>query len=103
IPGTTEYRVRIGAPGPADRYVPSANRLFRSAAQALGHKAIGIVLTGMGDDGVEGARAIRNAGGTIIAEGPETAVAAGKPGAGGRGGRAGKGGDAAGGDGRLLG
>jgi two-component system chemotaxis response regulator CheB len=81
VPGTAEYRVRISAPGAADRYVPSANRLFRSAAIALGHKAIGVVLTGMGDDGVEGAKAIRNAGGTVIAESPETAVVYGMPGA----------------------
>jgi len=81
IPGTTEYRVRIGAPSSTDRYVPSANRLFRSAATALGHKAIGVVLTGMGDDGVEGAKAIRQAGGTIIAESAETAVVYGMPGA----------------------
>jgi two-component system chemotaxis response regulator CheB len=81
IPGTTEYRVRISAPSSTDRYVPSANRLFRSAATSLGHKAIGVVLTGMGDDGVEGAKAIRNAGGMIIAESPETAVVYGMPGA----------------------
>ena len=81
IPGTTEYRVRISAPGPSDRYVPSANRLFRSAATALGPRAIGVVLTGMGDDGVEGARAIRSAGGSVIAESPETAVVYGMPGA----------------------
>jgi two-component system chemotaxis response regulator CheB len=81
IPGTNEYRVRVGAPSAADRYVPSANRLFRSAATALGRQAIGVVLTGMGDDGVEGAKAIRAAGGTIIAESPETAVVYGMPGA----------------------
>jgi two-component system chemotaxis response regulator CheB len=81
VPGSTEYRVRVSAPSAADRYVPSANRLFRSAATALGHKAIGVVLTGMGDDGVEGAKAIRNAGGTVIAESPETAVVYGMPGA----------------------
>jgi two-component system chemotaxis response regulator CheB len=81
ISGTTECRVRISAPAPGDRYVPSANRLFRSAATALGNRAIGVILTGMGDDGVERARAIRAAGGIIIAESQETAVVYGMPGA----------------------
>jgi two-component system chemotaxis response regulator CheB len=81
VPGTKEYRVRVSPASATDRYVPSANRLFRSAATALGHKAIGVVLTGMGDDGLEGAKAIRNAGGMIIAESAETAVVYGMPGA----------------------
>jgi two-component system chemotaxis response regulator CheB len=61
--------------------VPSANRLFLSAANALGRRSIGIILTGMGDDGLEGARAIRDVGGVIIAESQETAVVYGMPGA----------------------
>ena len=81
IAGSSELRLRVGVPAPGDRYVPSANRLFRSAAQALGNRAIGVILTGMGDDGVEGARAIRAAGGMIIAESQETAVVYGMPGA----------------------
>jgi two-component system chemotaxis response regulator CheB len=81
ISGTTECRLRVSAAAPGDRYVPSANRLFRSAAAALGNRAIGVILTGMGDDGVEGARAIRAAGGIIIAESQETAVVYGMPGA----------------------
>jgi two-component system chemotaxis response regulator CheB len=81
VSGTGELRLRVGAPGPGDRYVPSADRLFRSAARAAGSRVIGIILTGMGDDGVEGARAIREAGGTIIAESQETAVVYGMPGA----------------------
>ena len=81
LPATAEYRVHVCAPGPGDRYVPSANRLLRSAAKALGSRAIGVILTGMGDDGVEGARAIRDVGGSVIAESQETAVVYGMPGA----------------------
>jgi two-component system, chemotaxis family, protein-glutamate methylesterase/glutaminase len=77
----SELRLRVGIPGPGDRYVPSADRLFRSAARALGPRAIGVILTGMGDDGVEGARAIRQSGGMVIAESQETAVVYGMPGA----------------------
>jgi two-component system, chemotaxis family, protein-glutamate methylesterase/glutaminase len=81
VPGTSEFRVRISAPLPGDRYVPSANRLFRSAARTLGRRAVAVILTGMGDDGVDGAKAIRDVGGLVIAESPETAVVYGMPGA----------------------
>jgi two-component system chemotaxis response regulator CheB len=75
-----ELRLKVVLPGPADRYVPSADRLFRSVA-ASGIRCVGVILTGMGDDGVDGAKAIRAAGGTIIAESHETAVVNGMPGA----------------------
>jgi two-component system, chemotaxis family, protein-glutamate methylesterase/glutaminase len=61
--------------------VPSADRLLKSAAAAAGRRCIGVILTGMGDDGVEGARAIQEAGGTLVAESQETAVVYGMPGA----------------------
>jgi two-component system chemotaxis response regulator CheB len=75
-----ELRLRVGPSVPADRYVPSADRLLKSAAAAAGNRCIGVVLTGMGDDGVEGARAIHEAGGLVIAESQETAVVFGMPG-----------------------
>jgi two-component system chemotaxis response regulator CheB len=77
----SELRLQVGAATAADRYVPSADRLLKSAAAAAGAKCIGVILTGMGDDGVEGAKAIRDAGGVVIAESQETAVVFGMPGA----------------------
>jgi two-component system chemotaxis response regulator CheB len=74
-----ELRLSVGAASPTDRYVPSGDRLLRSAAAAAGARSFGIILTGMGDDGVEGAKAIRAAGGTVIAESQETAVVYGMP------------------------
>ena len=63
-----------------DRYVPSVDRLFRTAAESLGSRAVAVILTGMGDDGMRGAQAIRDAGGTVIAESEETAAIFGMPG-----------------------
>jgi two-component system chemotaxis response regulator CheB len=75
-----ELKLRVGPAAQTDRYVPSADRLFKSVAP-LGRACVGVILTGMGDDGVEGARAIRDAGGVVIAESQETAVVNGMPGA----------------------
>jgi len=78
---SNELRLKVAPAGANDRYVPSADRLLKSAAAAAGSKVIGVILTGMGDDGVEGAKAIRDAGGQVIAESQETAVVFGMPGA----------------------
>jgi len=62
-----------------ERYTPSVDRLFESAAKAYGADLVGVVLTGMGDDGRRGAHAIRASGGRVIAESEETAVIFGMP------------------------
>ncbi len=82
VSGTSsELRLRVGPAKASDRYVPSADRLLSSVATVAGIRAVGVVLTGMGDDGLAGARTIREAGGIVIAESAETAVVYGMPGA----------------------
>ena len=58
---------------------PSVDVLMASAAKAYGARTLGMVLTGMGADGVEGLRAIREAGGRTLAESEETCVIYGMP------------------------
>lgn len=72
---------RVVAPVAEDRYVPSVDRLFETAAVAAGEKVIAVVLTGMGDDGARGVAAVKRGGGLVLAESPETAVIYGMPGA----------------------
>jgi two-component system, chemotaxis family, protein-glutamate methylesterase/glutaminase len=62
-----------------DRHAPSVDRLFGSMARALGPAALGVVLTGMGADGAEGARALAAGGGEVWAEAEESAVVFGMP------------------------
>jgi two-component system chemotaxis response regulator CheB len=70
---------RVKHPDPTDRYAPSADRLFKSAAEVMGENVVGVVLTGMGNDGTQGALAIKQARGLVLAEAEATAVVYGMP------------------------
>jgi two-component system, chemotaxis family, protein-glutamate methylesterase/glutaminase len=59
---------------------PSINVLFRSAAQTCGAHTLGIILTGMGDDGTDGCKLIRHAGGQVMVQDKESSVSWGMPG-----------------------
>jgi two-component system chemotaxis response regulator CheB len=58
---------------------PAVDVLFESAALCCGNRALGVVLTGMGDDGLLGARAIHAAGGEILTESEASCVVYGMP------------------------
>lgn len=60
---------------------PAVDPLFQSVTEATGGVALGIILTGMGHDGRDGCRMLRNAGGTILAQDEATSVVWGMPGA----------------------
>jgi len=65
---------------PADAlYKPSANVLISSVAEAVGRRALGVILTGMGSDGCEGIRDLKNKGGKALAQSDNTCVVYGMP------------------------
>lgn len=72
-------RLRITDGPPESGQKPSGTVTLRSMAQSLGERALGVLLTGMGDDGAEGLKAIYDRGGHTIAEDRTTAVVYGMP------------------------
>lgn len=72
-------RIHLSRAAEVGGFRPSGTPLFESVAVAYGRSALAVILTGMGRDGVDGLRAIHNAGGRTIAESEETAVVYGMP------------------------
>lgn len=74
-----QYRVRLIEGKPEDRHVPSVDALFESTAGAAGKNAVGILLTGMGDDGARGMLALRAAGARTFVQDEKSCVVFGMP------------------------
>jgi two-component system chemotaxis response regulator CheB len=75
------YLCRLNDGPPVNRHCPSVDVLFRSVAQNVGPNAVGVILTGMGDDGARGLREMREAGAPTIAQDESSSVVWGMPGA----------------------
>lgn len=74
-----QYRVAIKDGPHVSRHRPSVDVLFRSAAQYAGANALGIIMTGMGDDGARGLLEMRKAGARTLAQDAESCVVFGMP------------------------
>ena len=75
----TGLQVRLSDAPPVSSQLPSATVTFRSVAEIAGARAIGILLTGMGEDGAAGLVAMKQAGAATITEHESTAVVYGMP------------------------
>ena len=74
------YICRLNDGELVNRHKPSVNVLFRSVANQVGRNAIGVILTGMGDDGADGLREMKEAGAITIAQDEQSSVVWGMPG-----------------------
>lgn len=77
--GSSPAAVKLRKKKQGDRFVPSIDITMESAAAVFGNRSIGVLLTGMGNDGAHGMLEIHNAGGRTIAESEETTVVFGMP------------------------
>ncbi len=71
--------LRVSAEPPMSNQRPSATMMFQSMAQTIGRRGLGVLLTGMGEDGAQGLLELREAGGYTLAEDESTAVVYGMP------------------------
>lgn len=77
--GTGRGRIEVNDNNEGQLYKPSVDLLFSSAAQAFGSRTLAIVLTGMGEDGLIGARDLQPKNATILAQNAESCVVYGMP------------------------
>jgi len=73
--GASSLVMKLSDESPVNFVRPSADVLFKSAADCLGGNVMGIVLTGMGADGATGAKAIRHAGGEVLVQDEQSSLA----------------------------
>ena len=73
--------IRLNQDAPENFCRPAVDPMFRSMAQLFGSSVLGIILTGMGHDGLKGCQEIVDAGGTVIAQDEATSIVWGMPGA----------------------
>lgn len=74
-----QYHVEIVDGPPVSRHRPSVDVLFRSVAKCAGKNALGVIMTGMGDDGAVGLLEMRNEGALTVGQDEQTCVVYGMP------------------------
>ncbi len=74
-----EITVQLVEPSSKDRYVPSVDAMFSSLTKVYGDRLLSVVLTGMGNDGSQGIKAVKGGGGKVFAESEESAIVYGMP------------------------
>lgn len=74
-----QYHVELVDGPPVNRHRPSVDVLFRSVAQAAGKNALGVIMTGMGDDGARGLLEMKQQGALTLAQDEKSCVVYGMP------------------------
>jgi len=76
---TEQVRIVLTSTPPVGTFRPSASRLFSSVASSVGERALAVIMTGMGDDGVAGLLEVRRSRGFVLAQDEASSVIYGMP------------------------